>query len=61
MPAAPGNHWVLEINSSPGIGDVLHPWSGEPQDVGAMLVAFLQRQAAAPTTAPAATASPRQL
>ncbi|MBB5759442.1 hypothetical protein HNR00_004176 [Methylorubrum rhodinum] len=52
---------MLEINSSPGIGDVLHPWSGEPQDVGAMLVAFLQRQAAAPTTAPAATASPRQL
>ncbi len=41
-PAADGNHWVLEINSSPGIADFLYPWSGAPQDVGARIIAFLQ-------------------
>ena len=43
--AAPGNHWVLEINSSPTITDFQFPWTGVAQDVPGMVIAFLQREA----------------
>ncbi|WP_156927127.1 hypothetical protein [Azospirillum halopraeferens] len=37
-PAAPDNHRVLEINSSPGVVLYHYPWEGEAQDVsGAIL------------------------
>jgi D-alanine-D-alanine ligase-like ATP-grasp enzyme len=37
-PAAPGNHWVLEVNSDPGLTSFYFPWEGEPQDVGRALI-----------------------
>ena len=37
-PAAPGNHWVLEVNSDPGLTSFYFPWEGEPQDVGGALI-----------------------
>ncbi|KQT56081.1 hypothetical protein ASG52_24485 [Methylobacterium sp. Leaf456] len=45
QPAAPGNHWVLEINSSPTITDFQFPWTGIAQDVPGMVIGFLQREA----------------
>lgn len=37
-PAASRNHWILELNGSPGILPYHHPWEGRPQDVvGAIL------------------------
>lgn len=32
-PASPRNHWILELNGSPGILPYHHPWEGRPQDV----------------------------
>jgi D-alanine-D-alanine ligase-like ATP-grasp enzyme len=48
QPAAPGNHWILEINSSPGVLPYHYPWEGEPQDVSGALVDLMlgRRQAA---------------
>lgn len=40
-PAAPGNHWVLELNSSPGLLPYHHPWEGRPQDVAGAVLAHL--------------------
>ena len=40
-PAAPGNHWVLEVNSDPGLTSFYFPWEGEPQDVGGALIELL--------------------
>ena len=37
-PAAPGNHWVLEVNSDPGLTSFYFPWEGEPQDAGGALI-----------------------
>ncbi|HEY0833818.1 MAG TPA: hypothetical protein VGE72_07910 [Azospirillum sp.] len=37
-PAAPGNHWVLEINSAPGVVPFHFPWEGEPRDVAGAIV-----------------------
>jgi D-alanine-D-alanine ligase-like ATP-grasp enzyme len=38
QPAAPGNHWVLEVNGAPGLVNFYYPWEGEPQDVAGRLV-----------------------
>jgi D-alanine-D-alanine ligase-like ATP-grasp enzyme len=37
-PAAPGNHWVLELNGAPGMTSFYFPWEGEPQDVAGALI-----------------------
>ncbi len=37
-PAAPGNHWVLELNSSPGLLPYMYPWEGPPADVARAIV-----------------------
>jgi D-alanine-D-alanine ligase-like ATP-grasp enzyme len=39
--AWPGNHWLLEINSSPDICDHQQPWSGVPRDVAGLLIRHL--------------------
>lgn len=44
-PAAPGNHWVLEVNSSPGVVLYHYPWEGESQDVSGAIVDRLIRAA----------------
>lgn len=33
VPATPGNHWILEINSVPGFSSFYLPLEGTPQDV----------------------------
>lgn len=38
QPAAPGNHWVLELNGAPGMTSFYFPWEGEPQDVAGALI-----------------------
>jgi D-alanine-D-alanine ligase-like ATP-grasp enzyme len=43
VPARPGNHWVLEVNSSPGVLDFHHPWEGRPQDVCGAILDLLAR------------------
>lgn len=37
-PALPGNHWVLELNSSPGLLPYMYPWEGPPADVARAIV-----------------------
>lgn len=41
-PCRPGNHWILDVNLSPGIVQYHFPWSGPPRDVAAALVRELQ-------------------
>jgi D-alanine-D-alanine ligase-like ATP-grasp enzyme len=41
VPAAAGNHWVLELNSSPGLLPYHHPWEGAPQDVAGAILRHL--------------------
>jgi D-alanine-D-alanine ligase-like ATP-grasp enzyme len=43
QPAASDNHWILEINSAPGVVPFHFPWEGEPQDVCGALVERLCR------------------
>lgn len=43
VPAAPGNHWILEINSSPGVLPYHYPWEGRPQDVSGAVIDLLLR------------------
>lgn len=47
QPAAPGNHWILEINSSPGVLPYHYPWEGRPQDVSGAVIDLLARIAGA--------------
>lgn len=42
--AAPGNHWVLEVNSDPGLTSFYFPWEGEPQDVAGALIERLMAE-----------------
>lgn len=42
-PAAPGNHWILEMNRSPGVTPYHHPWKGEPQNVCGAVLDLLER------------------
>lgn len=42
LPAAPGNHWVLEVNSTPGLLPYHYPWRGAPQDIGGAILDYLQ-------------------
>ena len=37
----PGDAWVLEVNSSPGIAFFHHPWRGAPQDVAGRIADWL--------------------
>jgi D-alanine-D-alanine ligase-like ATP-grasp enzyme len=46
-PAAPGNYWILEINSSPSLLPYHRPWQGRPQDVSGAIIDYLQQQSAA--------------
>jgi len=41
----PGNAWVLEVNSSPGITFFHHPWRGPVQDVAGSILDWLQQDA----------------
>lgn len=43
QPAAPGNHWVLEINSNIGVLPYHYPWEGRPQDVTGAVLDLLER------------------
>lgn len=40
-PCRPDNHWILDVNLSPGIVQYHFPWSGPPRDVAAALVRML--------------------
>lgn len=42
-PCRPDNHWILDVNLSPGIVQYHFPWSGPPRDVAAALVQMLAR------------------
>lgn len=42
-PATPGNHWILEMNRSPGVTPYHHPWKGEPQNVCGAVLDLLER------------------
>lgn len=53
-PAASGNHFVLEVNSSPGLVSFHEPWVGQPVDLAGQILDFLA--ANAPQAAGAATA-----
>lgn len=41
QPAAPGNHWFLEINSNPAISSFYYPWEGEVVDVAGKILDML--------------------
>lgn len=41
QPAAPGNHWFLEMNTSPALSSFYYPWEGEPVDVAGDIVDLL--------------------
>lgn len=41
QPAAPGNHWILELNGSPGYSPFCAPWEGEPVDIAGMIIDYL--------------------
>jgi D-alanine-D-alanine ligase-like ATP-grasp enzyme len=40
-PATPRNHWILELNSSPGLLPYHYPWQGRPQDIGGAILRHL--------------------
>jgi D-alanine-D-alanine ligase-like ATP-grasp enzyme len=40
-PATPRNHWILELNSSPGLLPYHHPWEGPPQDISGAILRHL--------------------
>lgn len=40
-PSAPGNHWILEVNTSPGVLPYHYPWEGRPQDVSGAVMDLL--------------------
>ncbi|MGV3524025.1 MAG: hypothetical protein ACO1RX_07365 [Candidatus Sericytochromatia bacterium] len=44
QPAAPGNHWILELNGSPGVLPYHHPWEGESQDICGAVLDMLRRE-----------------
>ncbi|RZJ96529.1 MAG: hypothetical protein EON88_07155 [Brevundimonas sp.] len=41
QPAAPDNHWILELNGSPGYAPFCVPWEGEPIDVAGLVLDYL--------------------
>lgn len=46
-PASSRNHWILELNGSPGVLPYHHPWEGRPQDVIGPILRHLAEEAAA--------------
>ena len=40
-PAAPGNHWILELNGSPGYSPFCAPWAGDPVDIAGRILDYL--------------------
>jgi cyanophycin synthetase len=44
QPAAPGNHWVLELNAAPGFDSFHAPVAGKPVDVAGAIVDMLRRR-----------------
>lgn len=43
QPAEPGNHWFLDLNSSPGLQLWHDPWAGRVQDVAGAMLDYLSR------------------
>lgn len=41
-PCRPGNHWILDVNLSPGIVQYHFPWGGPPRDIAAALIEKLR-------------------
>lgn len=46
QPAAPGNHWVLEINASSGLMPFHYPSAGPAQDISSLILDYLEARAA---------------
>jgi D-alanine-D-alanine ligase-like ATP-grasp enzyme len=47
QPAAGGNYWILELNSSPSLLPYHRPWKGRPQDVSGAIIDYLRQLNAA--------------
>ncbi len=42
QPAAPGNHWILELNTSPSTSVFHYPWEGDSIDVSGKILEMLE-------------------
>jgi cyanophycin synthetase len=45
-PAAPGNHWILEVNASSGLMPFHYPSDGPEQDISGLILDYLEARAA---------------
>ncbi len=46
QPAAPGNHWILEVNASSGLMPFHYPSDGPEQDISGLILDYLEARAA---------------